>query len=272
MKLFRSKLFITAGILTALAIGGALNARAQVLANIFSARQITITVMPSISPIPAWTISQKVAQAKELLAEAKPGVFGDPITYKEQRFNGTEGNLTQHEREFKEPEKEIALAVLDTSTGDVKTIFIRKKGADLITPPGWQIEILQRPSGIRWNGWDTAYQLNQPQTYIVIGNVYPDEHDVKILQKNKAGKKIYITQRTIDYRYYVPYSPALHSSGLAQAGEAYIKDIVIKALTELKAAGVMSQAQPGTLLADVFGAHGDFFQRIPLLEQTDMTE
>lgn len=274
IKRLKSKLFISLLSVAIIAVVGAFQVHAStVLAGLFSSRQILISVTPAPSvtpsPTPAWTMTQKIAEAKVLLAGAKPGVFGDPITYTEQRYS-LSGKTT--DKQIKEPEKEIALAVLNTETGEVKTFMIRKRGGDLIAPAGWQIEVLQRPSGIRWNGWNTAYMITSPANYIVIGNVYPDETDKKVAQKNKANKTVYVTQRTVEYRYYVPYGPDLHTSGLAEIGQSYTKNMVQQALNELRSANVGSRAMPGQLVADVFGQHGSFFEHIPLLEQTDMTE
>ncbi len=250
------------------------------LTGIFSSYQIVVQPTPSSSaaPVaaPAWTIAEKIAQARELLKEAKPGVFGEPITYAEQRYSAL-GKATL--KEIKEPEKEIALAVLNTKTGEIKTFMIRKRGAELLAPVGpaapggvnWQIEVMQRPSGIRWNGWNTAYHIAQPSGYIVIGNVYPDEKDTKVARKIN-GKTVYVTQRDITHRSYVPYGPDLHATGLAENGQTYTKTMVNQALADLRSAGVVSRALPNTLVADIFGQHAAFFERIPLLEQTDLTE
>ncbi len=267
----KSKLSIGILCVSLLVVVGAFQVQANT--GLFSVRQIVISVTPTISatptPTPTWTFVQKIAEAKELLKNAKPGVFGEPITYTEQRYSAL-GKSTN--KDIKEPEKEIALALLNTVTGDIKTLMIRKRGADLIAPQGWQIEVLQRPSGIRWNGWNTAFMVTSPANYAVIGNVYPDEKDTKVAQKNKAKKTVYITQRTVEYRYYVPYGPDLHSFGLAEIGQSYTKNMVQQALNDLRVAGVVSRALPGQLVADVFGQRGSYFEHIPLLEQTDMTE
>lgn len=274
MKKIHQKFFLTistaAVMVGILAFSSKLPSRSA-LAQIFADKNITVEAATPTSQAPAWTITQKITEAAQLLKGAKPGVFGDPITYNEQRFSFSGGVITNHNVQIKEPEKEIALAVLDTQTGQIKTFFIRKSGEDLLTPPGWQINILERPSGITWNGWNTSYKIIQPENYVVIGNVYPDETDTTVRQK-KNGRTVYITQRTVAYRYYVPYSPDLNSYDLAGLGQSYIKNVVAQAFADLRTEGVGSQAVSGSSVADVFGSHTDFFERIPLLEQTDLTE
>lgn len=261
-----------------MAVVGSLQVYAEsipALTGMFASREIIVNPTPVRTatpvPTPTWTITQKISEAQALLKDAQPGVFGEPITYTEQRFSGAIGKLSSNLKTIKEPEKEIALAVLNTQTGEVKKLVIRKRGAELITPSGWTIEVLQRPSGIRWNGWNTAYYISQPSNHVVIGNVYPDEKDTQVVQK-KNGKKVYTTQRTVTYRSYVPYGPDLHAQGLAEIGKTYTKDMVVRALADLRSAGVMSRAIPGTLVADIFTEYPEFFQNIPLLEHTDLTE
>ncbi len=277
IKHFRSKLVLSIICVAIAAVIGALQVDASTLSGFFTSRQIIITVtpIPTATPTPTWTVTQKIQEAKELLKDAQPGVFGDPITYTEQRYSASGKSSI---KQIKEPEKEIAIAALNTDTGEIKTFMIRKRGGDLIAPAGWQMDVLQRPSGIRWNGWNTAYMISQPQHYVVIGNVYPDETDKKVAQKKPAspagrnGKTVYVTQRTVQYRYYVPYGPDLHTTGLAQIGQTYTQSMVTQALNELRVAGVESHAFPNNLVANIFASHANFFEHIPLLEQTDMSE
>lgn len=245
----------------------------SLLANIFSKKQIDVVIASSTAtptPVP-WTIAQKITEAQGLLKNITLTVGNKDIAYTETRYTSVNGKLASTTKNFKEPEKQIALAVLDTSSGEIQIITIIKRGAELIAPAGWNINILQRPNGIIWNGWNTAYKINVPSHSIVITNVYPNETDTKIAQKNK-GKTIYVTQRTIKYQLYAPYSPDLHSSDLIKSGQEYTDTVIVKAFNDLRIAGVKSHAISGALIADVFASHSEFFARIPLLEQTDLTE
>ncbi|MEK9157935.1 MAG: hypothetical protein AAB638_01990 [Patescibacteria group bacterium] len=246
-----------------------------ILANIFSNKEIRVVAIvsasPSPSPTPLWTMPEKIIQAQNLLKNMELKVGNTQIEYKESRFSAVGDKLVSSSKSFKEPEKEIALAVLDTATGEIKVIKIIKRGGDLIPPKGWSIDVLQRPNGIRWNGRNTAFQVNIPEHQVVIADVYPNETDTKVAQK-KNGKTIYVTQRTIRYDLYSPYSPDLHSSELVKSGEDYTNTIIKKAFDDLRLAGVKSRAMSGTLVADLFASRSYFFKHIPLLEQTDLTE
>lgn len=242
------------------------------LTGLFSKKQIDIVVSPSLTPTPVpWIISQKIIEAEGLLKNATLTVGDKDIAYTETRYTLVNGKLAPTVKSLKEPEKQIALAVLDTSSGQIQIVTIIKRGAELIAPAGWNINIIQRLTGIVWNGWNTAYKINLPVHSIVIANVYPNEKDTKVAQKVK-GKIVYVTQRAITYELYVPYSPDLHSSDLVSSGLSYTSSIVSKAFDGLRVANVKSRSVSGSFVADVFASHSEFFGHIPLLEQTDLTE
>ncbi|KKS13621.1 MAG: hypothetical protein UU70_C0012G0006 [Candidatus Yanofskybacteria bacterium GW2011_GWA1_41_6] len=237
-KIYNTKLLLGVLIVGVIIVVGSFNVYAQnipILMGLFSPRQIIVTPTPVITatpiPTPVWTVSQKITEAKELLRNTTLTVGNKPIAYTETRYTSVKGKLALTVKSFKEPEKEIALAILNISSGEIKIVTIIKRGAELIAPSGFNINILRRPNGIIWNGWNTAYKVNIPTDSVVIANVYPNETDTTVAKKVK-GRTVYSTQRTIKYQLYSPYSPDLHSSDL----------------------------------------RSDFFSRIPLLEQTDLTE
>lgn len=282
---FNSKILVGVFVVVVLVLAGSLQVYAKNISSVIgllSGKKITVTPVPvsvTPTPLPTWTVAEKIIEAKNLLQGITLIVGDKNIEYTEARYMSVNGKIAETLKKFKEPEKEIALTVLDTSTGEIQIIKIIKRGAELIIPPElnisdntkWNIDILQRPNGIIWNGWNTAYKINSPVNKVVIANIYPNETDAKVAQKNK-GKTIYVTQRTIKYQLYVPYSPDLHSSGLVELGQNYTNSVIAQAFQELKLAGVKSRAISGALVADVFGSHPEFFSRIPLLEQTDLTE
>lgn len=283
MQINKSKLLFTMTCAVLVLSIYASQAKAQSIAsivNLFSKKQINIVITPAPSPTPVpWTIAQKIIEANELLKNITLTVGDKPITYTETRYTLVNGKIAPTVKSFKEPEKQIALAVLDTSTGKIQVVTITKHGADLIAPSGpdapggvnWNIDILQRPNGIIWNGWNTAYKINVPTHSVVIANVYPNETDTTVAKKAK-GKTVYVTQRTIKYQLYAPYSPDLHTSDLVNSGLSYTNTVISKAFDDLRTAGVKSRSVSGALVADVFAPHAEFFNHIPLLEQTDLTE
>ena len=274
MRFSYSKKIIISFYLCVVAITGyVFTAHANMLpsvAGLFYSKQIDVVVSASPTPIP-WTFSEKIIEAESLLKNATPTVGDTPIAYTETRYTLVNAKLAPTVKSFKEPEKQIDLAVLDTSSGAIQIVTIVKHGAELIAPSGWNIDILQRPNGIKWNGWNTAYKINLPAHSVVVANVYPNETDTTVAKKVK-GKTVYVKQRTIAYELYSPYSPDLHTSELIKSGADYTNSMIAKAFTDLRVAGVKSRAISGSLVADVFASHSEFFGHIPLLEQTDLTE
>ncbi len=223
-------------------------------------RQLSVISTAITTPTPVlWTIESKIAEAHQLLADVKLKVGTQDISYTEDRISQdpATGQTTVTTRTFKEPEKEIALAALDTKTGEISIIRIIKRGADLIVPDGWNISILERPNGIRWNSWNTAYRVEKPDNKIIIANVYPDRDT---------------PSSDIDYYFYSPYSPDIHTPDLITAGTQYLHSVVAQAFADLTAADVPSAAVSGSSVAAVWQPHTEFFEHIPYLEQTDLTE
>ena len=226
---FNSKIALGIFVVVVLVLVGSLQVYAKNISSVIgllSGKKITVTPVPvstTPTPEPTWTVAEKIIEAKNLLQGTTLIVGDKNIEYTEARYMSVNGKIAETLKKFKEPEKEIALAVLDTLTGEIQIIKIIKRGAELIIPPElniasntkWNIDILQRPNGIIWNGWNTAYKINSPVNKVVIANIYPNETDTKVAQKKK-GKTTYVTQRTIKYQLYVPYSPDLHSSGLVE--------------------------------------------------------
>ena len=276
MRITKSKLLFVALCAVFALFIYAVKAQAQGISsikNLFSKKEINIvmaTPIPTSTPVP-WTMAQKIIEAKNLLSDVILTVGDKPIAYTETRYALVNGKLAPTVKNFKEPEKQIALAVLNTSSGQIQIVTIIKRGAELIAPTDFNIDILRRPNGIIWNGWNTAYKINVPANSVVIANVYPNETDTRVATKVR-GKTVYVTQRTIKYQLYAPYSPDLHTSDLIKSGQDYTDAIITKAFSDLRSAGVKSRSITNTLVADVFASRSDFFGRIPLLEQTDLTQ
>ena len=161
MRVTKSKLlFVTFCAVFALFVY-AVKAQAQGISSIvslFSKKQIEIVIAtPVPTPTPVlWTMAQKITEAKSLLKDVVLTVGDEPISYTETRYTSVNGKLAPTVKNFKEPEKQIALAVLNTSSGQIQIVTIIKRGAELIAPTGFNIDILRRPNGIIGNGWNTA--------------------------------------------------------------------------------------------------------------------
>jgi len=266
-KSFRLILLGLAGV-AVLAVGLAFQRSAGAF-SLLDGLDISVVFSPSPTPAPsAWTFQDKIAEAKQMLAGMTLKVGTANISYVENRISST-GSISK--KTIKDPEREIALAALNTETGEISIFKITKRGAELIAPSDWQITIISRVNGINWNAWNTSYRVEYPENNVIIANLYPDEKN-KTMSRVVKGKRSYYVSQTIDYKFYSPYSPDLHKPELINAGKRYIRDMVAQALSELQQSATGSISIPGSSVHDVWKDKAEYFARIPLLEQSDLTE
>jgi len=242
----------------------------QVLSSIIEVQNPTVS-----SEKLSWTYSEKLDEARKILAKTTPTVGTQEYTFSESRFLMSNGQLKMIQREFKEPELDIPLAVMEKATGKIRVVTITMKNGSIISPTDFPVNIEFRSNGIGWNWWNTQYQI--PKGYVVLMNNYPVVDYVNISKKvtDKRGRKRTVVEKQpylANSFLYAPYSKSLHMPELVEAGRAYIQQNVRQAFTELRLRGAKSRAFPGKLVADVTELHPKYFERLPIVEQSDMTE
>lgn len=135
---------------------------------------------------------------------------------------------------------------------------------------------MERPSGIRWNDWGTQYKVVSPENLVVLWNKWPIAHDKKqkVVVTDKKGKKstVYKNVREIEYVVYSSYNDYLRTPEIVNKGRDYIKNVVETAADTLREKAVKSRAFPNALVADVKVLSPAFFEKIPILEQSDLGE
>jgi hypothetical protein len=151
-------------------------------------------------------------------------------------------------------EKQVALAVLDTLSGEVfeKRVWIRQsdissdktrrfEGIELDLDKGYTPDRPVRVEIQWWNSFNSIYRV-EPTHYVVVANKYlisskfiPDfvEHEGK-----KYGEIIY-----------VPYSEGIHHGQLVEEGKDYLDEVVDRAFEELERDQVKSRFE-GKLAID----------------------
>ena len=233
------------------------------------------TPTPSPTPIP-WTIFDKISEGKKLLEHIALFVGLKDIPYTEKRVSNSNGKISITDRTIKDPERQIALVLLNTQTGELSKIIVTKRGGELIVPEGYEIEVIERASGIRWNYWATQYKVSRPENTIVILNKWPEPKNVTVKKvvTNSKGKKVTVNQtnRQIEYITYSAYNDDLRRPELVAKGGEYIKATVESAYQKLKERNVQSRALPGKNISEVSQLKTTFFEKIPLMEQTDLGE
>lgn len=279
-------IFIIFGILTIIALF-TLRLEGQTL-EILPARALVVEVtnLPSVDskPIPIRTFLDKIMEAKNLIAspslELKVGKRD--IVYYEKRYSRNDNGaitLTTSKR-MTDPEREIALVLLDLYSGDLELIKITEKGNELTFPDGYEIANVERPNGITNNDWNTCRRVIKPASRAIILNVWPHYVTKKVANpvKDKRGrvKVLYQNKEVVENVVYSPYCDPIHITEFIENGKKYRKSIPPRALEILKQRAVPSRTFPDKLLADVITEGKylrlEYFERLPLIEHMDYGE
>jgi hypothetical protein len=160
---------------------------------------------------------------------------------------------------FKDPEKQIALGLLDPSTCTTRIDTITKRGDQLLAPAGLGVQVRQRVNGIAWNNWATDYAITQPGGWFVIGNEYP-------LVQTKGRSQ------TVTSVFYVPYSPQLNTPSIRAAGKEFLSARAQSAFDRAASLGIRSRAYPDRLVTKVPALQPDYIARKLPIEHIDLTE
>lgn len=186
----------------------------------------------------------KVAEAKRGLKDIKLHHSPKILTYTETRKvfspagrtgrkSNRPGKIVIKRRDY--AWKEAALALLNTHTGEIRYIKIKKEGQKLWNKdPVFMVEIEERVNGLKWNGKNTAFRVISGSDWVVIGCKWLE------LTNGKPRESTY-----------VPYSIGLDNQELAEFGSLHLKADVIIAFEELEARRVESLALPGQLVSSV---------------------
>ncbi len=256
---------------------------ASQLLQALSSRAISveITGLPDVqsNPIPSWTFEEKIEEAKQLVeaSQLKLKVGAKDLVYYENRITlDSNGKVRVINKRLTDPEREIALVLINLETGELDLIKITERGGHIIVPTGYEIESVTRPNGITSNAWNTQRKVIKPENHAVILNVWPHFVTKKIpkIIKDKQGRKktIYINEKTIEHRIYSPFSVDIAVPELVYEGKNYRQELVQKARDSLRRQKVRSRAYPDKLLVDVEILKPEFFERLPLIEQADYRE
>lgn len=256
-------------------------------------------ITPNASQItPSWNILGKLSEKDDELSKISVSMGPREITYYENRISllpytsetecqKRKGQWNEKDnscksvvrKRFSDKEITLGLKILDTETGEVEVIKANTKvtpvGVNIVTPTGYQIVTVERPNGIRWNLWNTSYKVLSPENRVVIKNYFPKQETVTV-SKVVKGKARKTTKKIVTGFLYVPHSDYFEEEPqrqiLVEAGKQHLKSVVSKAFEILRERGVKSRTLPNKLIVEVEALQPRFFERIPLLEQGDLTE
>ena len=227
-----------------------------------------------------WNILDKLSEKDDELAKVPVSIGPKEIIYYENRRSFLKtGTESMTRKRLSDKERVLGLKLLNIKTGKIEIIKVSSKitsgGVDIVSPDGYKIEIVERMNGIKWNLWNTSYRVMSPENMVVIKNNFPREEKVTTTRIIK-GKPKKETRKVIMGFLYVPHSEYFEQKEenkvLIKVGSDYDKYVVTAAFSLLRERGVMSKAFPGELVADLKALSPKFFERLPLLEQGDLTE
>ncbi|HTP56961.1 MAG TPA: hypothetical protein VMJ72_01640 [Candidatus Paceibacterota bacterium] len=133
--------------------------------------------------------------------------------------------------------------------------------AVLKVPAGWDMSVVRRENGIEWNNYNTQFHIASPSGRIVVGLKYPIVND---LPKRGQPRITMVTN--------VPYSDELAIPSLITRGFDSLAATDANARAALREQGVMSQAFPDLLVADVKALKPEFTTRRIVDEHMDEGE
>jgi hypothetical protein len=171
----------------------------------------------------------------------------------------SDGKETKHEY-YDFAWKEIVLKVINLETSRTKIIKVKKVGSALHSlGPDFIVTIEPRPSGILWNGRNTAYRVNGISgggRWAVILNKYPTR--LKNGQRRDAV--------------YVPYSTALQQAITVRRGGEFLGKQILFSLMELGRLNAESGADFFIIEKTDGNLASNAIERVALIEHADYFE
>lgn len=231
---------------------------------------------PVLAPVRCNVMENLDNEDDEKLTALELQVGNEDIIYSEDRVAVIGSRLILAKNSSSEPSKEIALKILNLRTCSVDIVVVTKVGERLIAPSGWYIRPVTRQNGIRWNTWNTEYEVLVPGDSVVIKNKYPivtrKTVSKKIKTKTGITRTVWETVREKEYRLYAPYSQAVHLPQVVERGRQYLTILIENAYEELRRKKVYSRAFPDKLVVDVPVFSRASFERLPIIEHGDLAE
>ncbi len=196
-----------------------------------------------------WSVSRPASLVVQV--QATPYVTPNPACNILKKISQAQRALESVTLEMHGSDTQIALELLNPQTCILRRVIITKHDDELIAPSGYDIEAVKRANGIRWNYWATQYVVHKPAGWIVAANAYPTDEALVV---------------------YTPYTDALNTPKIVQAGKQYLTELAGRAQQELRTLQVPSRTTPGTLIADMPELKPEFIARLAPIEHMDLEE
>lgn len=223
--------------------------------NFAFASEININNDRPSPPVPITT-----AEPYRLIDKISEGITilkkSPPLTYETKVIRYKSGKIIKTDELLK---KQIALAILDTATGEIfeKRVWVkeeeiknfRKTGIVTLTAvePNELLDIQPR----QWNSFNTFYGIVSRSDLVVVANKYLLES--RYLENLPERAKTKFSEII-----YVPYSTALHQPEIIAAGKNYLERIINLAYEDLNTKNAVKDP-----------VNKDFVRNIILIEHID---
>ncbi len=149
--------------------------------------------------------------------------------------NAKTGKVSNIVSKYTLGDKDIALAILEPTTGNISVTIGRQNGKTMVFPDK-AVDVKLT----KFNGVNSKFQINNPTNGQVVALKY-------LISPKESGGKGAI-ENSLSEALYVPYSPALSTPDVAKYGANYLANIVSKVTAELQ--NFPSQAIPGQTVTE----------------------
>lgn len=194
------------------------------------------TTTPATTNSPAVSeplLITQIMQAKQLLEPVKLNYALTPHykTTTQARSKTKKRVLTNYTLDI----KDIALAVLDPTTGEIKITVAMQRGSDFEFP-----DKSMTIKKVLFNGVNSRFDVVNPDHYQVLALKY-------LITPTESGSKAQI-ENALYPAIYVPYSPELATPEVVAYGKDYMNGVIQKVSVAL--ANVPSQSIPGKTIVE----------------------
>jgi|SRR3989344_8296266 len=247
-----------------------------------------INAQLDLGPPPPCVLLDKIDEPALELESMSLKIGKKKFSYYDTRIGrSSSGKITTTNKKITDVEREIGLKLLNLNTCDTQVIKITKQGNKIIAPPGYDIRVVRRSSGLTWNAWNTHFYVASPSQSVVIKNAWPTD-DTRVVTKTVTDKRGHKkttshTEKYVRNVIYTPYSaddpstpdivePGIHTPEVFAGGVSDLKEIINKARSILRDNGVMSKAFPGQIVSDLPFLPPQVYERLMIIEQSDEGE
>ncbi len=223
--------------------------------------------IPKNDPVTC-SILDKIDENDSELAGIKLKIGNIKYSYEESRiFRNPDGSVSSISKvKFSEPEKEIALMLLNIRTCRTEIIKVSKRGDRLIVPAGYDIRPVERASGLTWNAFNTQYEVLKPDSTIVLKNAWPK------MDAKKHINNIVYSLYSADNEKTAEIEPGIHFPEIVSEGAERLKRIVTEARDRLRSRKVYSKTFSDQIAGDLPFLPPEVYESLLMIEQSDYNE